>query len=43
MELEERGDVEHDNNGDESEKDSDRQSQASVYANYRLFMLRRIE
>ena len=28
MELEERGDVEHDDNGDESGKDSDRQSQA---------------
>ena len=28
MGLEERGGVEHDDNGDESEKDSDRQSQA---------------
>ena len=43
MGLEEIGGVEHYDNGDESEKDSDRQSQASVYAYYRLFMLRRIE
>ena len=43
MGLGEIGDVEHDDNGDESGKDSDCQSLASVYTNYRLFMLRRIE
>ena len=35
MGLGEIGGVEHDDNGDESGKDSDWQSQASVYPNYR--------
>ena len=43
MGLEETGDVEHDDNGDKDGKDSYRQSLFCVYANHRLFMLRRIE
>ena len=43
MGLEGISGVEHDDNGDESEKDSDCQSQASVYPNYRWSMLSGIE
>ena len=43
MGLEEISDVEHDDNGDKDGKDSDRQSQASVYPNHRRFTHRRVE